>query len=141
MNESVLDRLDLPSIASSDALLVFWLTNRKGIEEEMEERLENWDMEVIGHWKWLKVTMEGVPVGEFDNEKHKVPFESLILARRKGKKEGKSQLPAKFVFARLENEIQNKINKKIWKIIFFRNNSLKKTFIVKNFFFSFKFQI
>ncbi|CAI2346127.1 unnamed protein product [Caenorhabditis sp. 36 PRJEB53466] len=100
MNEQVLERLDPSKFAAPEALLVFWVTNRRGIEEEMEKRIEKWDMEVIATWKWLKVTTQGDPVYNFENPSHKVPFENVMFAMRKGaERPSKFALPEKFVFA------------------------------------------
>uniref|UniRef100_A0A8R1E888 Methyltransferase n=1 Tax=Caenorhabditis japonica TaxID=281687 RepID=A0A8R1E888_CAEJA len=84
MNDEILNQLDLPSIATRDALIAFWLTNRSGLEQEMEQRFAEWGMQVIGNWKWLKLTTQGEPVYDFDNATHKVPFESLMFAVKKG---------------------------------------------------------
>lgn len=99
MDEEVLDCLDIPVILTHDALIAFWITNRIGIEEEMIERFDKWGMEVVATWKLLKITTQGDPVYDFDNQKHKVPFESLMLAKKKDSMR-KFELPENFVFAR-----------------------------------------
>ncbi|EGT56249.1 hypothetical protein CAEBREN_22992 [Caenorhabditis brenneri] len=99
MNEDVIDSLNISDLTSDDALIAFWITNRKGIEEEMKSRFEKWNMEVIATWNWLKMTTQGQPVYDFDNEKHKVPFEKVLIAKKKTS--GKEfNLPQEFVFAR-----------------------------------------
>uniref|UniRef100_A0A1I7UU84 Methyltransferase-like protein 2 n=1 Tax=Caenorhabditis tropicalis TaxID=1561998 RepID=A0A1I7UU84_9PELO len=106
MNENVLDTLDIPKFTTDDALIVFWITNRKGILKEMKERFETWNLELIATWTWLKMTTQGETVYDFDNEKHKVPFEFVIFGKKK-ESETEFNLPEKFVFASVPMSIHS----------------------------------
>ncbi|ULU06820.1 hypothetical protein L3Y34_018545 [Caenorhabditis briggsae] len=98
MNEQVIDNLDITSITTNDALIVFWITNRKWVEEEMKERFKSWNMEVIATWKWLKITTQGEPVYDLDKEKHKLPYESIVFAKKRSSRR-EFNIYEKFVFA------------------------------------------
>ncbi|EFO91322.1 hypothetical protein CRE_11815 [Caenorhabditis remanei] len=98
MDEQVLNNLHLPSFTTDDSLIIFWITNRKGVENEMNERFKQWDMEPIATWKWLKVTKEGEPVYDFDNIRHKVPYETVVFAKKRKSSE-KFDLPDKLIIA------------------------------------------
>ncbi|CAI5442202.1 unnamed protein product [Caenorhabditis angaria] len=80
MNEDVLEDLELDQMITDDCLVGFWITNRIGLREELEEHLKKWNLEIIGEWKWLKVTRSGIPVYDFSKSKHKLPYEDIIFA-------------------------------------------------------------
>uniref|UniRef100_A0A1I7XTT2 Methyltransferase-like protein 4 n=1 Tax=Heterorhabditis bacteriophora TaxID=37862 RepID=A0A1I7XTT2_HETBA len=80
MNDSILKQITIDSL-SPRGLVAIWITNRKGIAEEVAIHLKRWNLKRLVVWHWLKVTKEGEPVCEF-HLSHKVPFESLILAVR-----------------------------------------------------------
>ncbi|KIH55394.1 MT-A70 protein [Ancylostoma duodenale] len=79
-SDSALSGIDLDCL-EADGLLAIWITNRKGIDQELEVHLRRWNLKRLATFYWLKVTREGDPVCPF-NGSHKLPYEKLVFASR-----------------------------------------------------------
>ncbi|XGW08630.1 hypothetical protein V3C99_011171 [Haemonchus contortus] len=76
--ESPLDSVDLNCLAPT-GLVAIWITNKKGIEGELDAFFRQWKLTRLATFIWLKVTLEGDPVCSF-NGGHKLPYERLVFA-------------------------------------------------------------
>ncbi|KHJ88704.1 MT-A70 protein [Oesophagostomum dentatum] len=79
-NDSALSGLDMDCL-TADGLVAVWITNRKGIDNDLTSHLKRWGLIRLVEFIWLKVTKEGDPVCPF-NANHKLPYEKLVLASR-----------------------------------------------------------
>ncbi|RCN50868.1 MT-A70 protein [Ancylostoma caninum] len=77
-SDSALSAIDLDCL-DADGLLAVWITNRKGINQDLEVHLKRWNLKRLATFFWLKVTREGDPVCPFKGS-HKLPYEKLVLA-------------------------------------------------------------
>ncbi|KAL8372068.1 hypothetical protein RB595_001726 [Gaeumannomyces hyphopodioides] len=66
-----------------DGLVAVWVTNKPAFTEVLTSLLDEWGLELVGEWAWLKVTSQGEPVFPVESEFRK-PWEPLLVARRKG---------------------------------------------------------
>lgn len=91
---SQMKRLPIPLLASSDCLIVTWVTNRPShLRFVRDELYPHWGVEVVAEWFWVKITTSGQFVFPLDSE-HKKPYEVLVLGRISStvdKSEGSSQ--------------------------------------------------
>ncbi|CAJ0606764.1 unnamed protein product [Cylicocyclus nassatus] len=78
--DSALNGLNMDCLAPN-GLVAIWITNRKGIEKDVESYLKRWNLEKLATFFWLKVTIEGEPVCPFNGD-HKLPYEKLVIASR-----------------------------------------------------------
>uniref|UniRef100_A0A8C6TYB0 Methyltransferase like 4 n=1 Tax=Neogobius melanostomus TaxID=47308 RepID=A0A8C6TYB0_9GOBI len=78
---SQLKKLPIPLLASSDCLVVTWVTNRPShLRFVRDDLYPHWGVEVITEWFWVKVTTSGQFVFPLDSE-HKKPYEVMVLGR------------------------------------------------------------
>ncbi|XP_053268635.1 N(6)-adenine-specific methyltransferase METTL4 [Pleuronectes platessa] len=78
---SQLKRLPIPLLASTNCLVVTWVTNRPShLRFVREELYPHWGLEVVAQWLWVKVTTSGQFVFPLDSP-HKKPYEVLVLGR------------------------------------------------------------
>lgn len=93
---SQLKQLPVPLLASSNCLVVTWVTNRPShLRFVRDELYPHWGLEVVAEWFWVKVTTAGQFVFPLDSE-HKKPYEVLVIGRclsSTSKSEGSSDLP------------------------------------------------
>ncbi|XP_034562735.1 N(6)-adenine-specific methyltransferase METTL4 [Notolabrus celidotus] len=76
-----LKRLPVPLLASSNSLVVTWVTNRPShLRFVRDELYPHWGVEVVAEWFWVKVTTSGQFVFPLDSH-HKKPYEVLVLGR------------------------------------------------------------
>ncbi|CAJ1082503.1 N(6)-adenine-specific methyltransferase METTL4 [Xyrichtys novacula] len=76
-----LKRLPIPNLASSDCLVVTWVTNRPShLRFVRDELYPHWGVKVVAEWFWVKVTTSGDFVFPLDSH-HKKPYEVLVLGR------------------------------------------------------------
>ena len=61
-------------------LVACWLTNNARVRTAALKLFEDWDLELIEEWAWLKTTVHGEPVCDIDSVTRK-PYEILLLAR------------------------------------------------------------
>ncbi|KAL8285631.1 hypothetical protein RB597_002614 [Gaeumannomyces tritici] len=66
-----------------DGLVAVWVTNKPAFAEVLASLLDEWGLELVGEWAWLKVTSRGEPVFPVESEFRK-PWEPLLVARRRG---------------------------------------------------------
>ncbi|XP_018549174.1 N(6)-adenine-specific methyltransferase METTL4 isoform X2 [Lates calcarifer] len=78
---SQLKRLPIPLLASTNCLVVTWVTNRPShLRFVRDELYPHWGIEVLAEWFWVKVTTSGQFVFPLDSP-HKKPYEVLVLGR------------------------------------------------------------
>lgn len=78
---SQLKKLPIPILASSECLVVTWVTNRLShLRFVQDELYPHWGVEVVAEWFWVKVTTSGQFVFPLDSD-HKKPYEVLVLGR------------------------------------------------------------
>lgn len=78
---SQLKKLPISLLASSDCLVVTWVTNRPShLRFVRDELYPHWGVEVVAEWFWVKVTTTGQFVFPLDSE-HKKPYEVMVLGR------------------------------------------------------------
>ncbi|XP_039983132.1 N(6)-adenine-specific methyltransferase METTL4 [Xiphias gladius] len=78
---SQLKRLPIPLLASTNCLVVTWVTNRPShLRFVRDELYPHWGIEVVAEWFWVKVTTSGQFVFPLDSQ-HKKPYEVLVLGR------------------------------------------------------------
>nr|XP_019943107.1 PREDICTED: methyltransferase-like protein 4 [Paralichthys olivaceus] len=78
---SQLKRLPIPLLASTNCLVVTWVTNRPShLRFVRDELYPHWGIEVVAEWFWVKVTTSGQFVFPLDSA-HKKPYEVLVLGR------------------------------------------------------------
>ncbi|XP_072307103.1 N(6)-adenine-specific methyltransferase METTL4 [Eucyclogobius newberryi] len=78
---SQLKKLPIPLLASSNCLVVTWVTNRPShLRFVRDDLYPHWGVEVVAEWLWVKVTTSGQFVFPLDSE-HKKPYEVLVLGR------------------------------------------------------------
>lgn len=81
----LLSMIPLRNKLSKDALVGIWLTNKPAFREMVLDwggLFDEWDLEFVEEWIWLKVTKDGKPVCALEST-WKKPYEVLLLARRK----------------------------------------------------------
>lgn len=71
----------LGSHMAPKALIACWITNKASSREAALAAFEDWDVEVIEEWIWLKTTIKGEPVHGINGIWRK-PFEVLLLGRK-----------------------------------------------------------
>lgn len=59
-----------------------WITNKASVRHTALEWFEDWDIEVIEEWAWLKVTTNGTPVTEINGLWRK-PYEILLVGKKR----------------------------------------------------------
>ena len=68
-----------PHIAPG-SLVACWITNRPSVRNAVMKAFENWNVDLIEEWVWLKTTVHGEPVLDLDGLWRK-PYEILLLGR------------------------------------------------------------
>ncbi|PMD53287.1 MT-A70-domain-containing protein [Hyaloscypha bicolor E] len=81
---SLLLSLPLTNNLTDDALVGVWVTNKPTFREMvLGERglFEEWGVQLVEEWMWLKVTSTGEPISELSSMWRK-PYEILLVGRR-----------------------------------------------------------
>lgn len=79
--------IPVPAHLKGDGLVAVWITNKPRIVDLLSAPggiLEEWGLEVVAEWTWLKVTASGEPMVHLDSAWRK-PWEKLLVARRVGR--------------------------------------------------------
>ncbi|KAK3954614.1 MT-A70-domain-containing protein [Pseudoneurospora amorphoporcata] len=82
----VLSQIPVASHLSEDGLVAVWVTNSARAAELLtcpQGIFDEWGVEPVGEWIWLKVTTGGEPIVSLDSAWRK-PWERLLLARKRG---------------------------------------------------------
>ncbi|EAA33305.2 MT-A70-domain-containing protein [Neurospora crassa] len=82
----LLSQIPVASHLSEDGLVAVWVTNSARAAELLtcpKGIFDEWQVELIGEWIWLKVTTGGEPIVSLDCAWRK-PWERLLLARKRG---------------------------------------------------------
>ncbi|ETS82715.1 hypothetical protein PFICI_04591 [Pestalotiopsis fici W106-1] len=97
------DLLSLIPIASHlklEGIVAVWVTNKPAVIDLLKSPgglFDQWNVEPIGEWIWVKVTSNGEPIVDFGSTWRK-PWERLLFAKRRGSSQ-KLQPERKVVFA------------------------------------------
>jgi N6-adenosine-specific RNA methylase IME4 len=81
---SLLSSLPFTNNLTDDALVGVWVTNKPAFREMvLGERglFEEWGIQLVEEWIWLKVTSSGEPISELSSMWRK-PYEILLVGRR-----------------------------------------------------------
>ena len=62
-------------------LVACWITNKVGVRVAALEVFENWGVQIIEEWAWLKITAHGEPVTKIDGLWRK-PYEILLVGKK-----------------------------------------------------------
>ncbi|KAK2859595.1 hypothetical protein Q5P01_004215 [Channa striata] len=90
-----LKRLPIPVLASSNCLVVTWVTNRPShLRFVRDELYPHWGVEFVAEWFWVKVTTSGQFVFPLDSP-HKKPYEVLVLGRYRPSADSTPRSPEK----------------------------------------------
>lgn len=71
-----------------DGILAVWITNKASVLALVtgpDGLLDEWGLELVDEWVWLKVTTAGEPIIDLESSWRR-PFERLLIARRRGSK-------------------------------------------------------
>ena len=81
-NDDIFDKLsNVSEIIDDNSLVIIWCTNSTKNLASIEKWLEKWNLVKKSTWYWLKVTISGEPVTNW-NHAHKHPYEPIIIAAR-----------------------------------------------------------
>lgn len=84
--KDLLSQIPVASHLSEDGLVAVWVTNSARAAELLtcpKGIFDEWQVELVGEWIWLKVTTGGEPIVSLDSAWRK-PWERLLLARKRG---------------------------------------------------------
>lgn len=84
--KDLLSQIPVASHLSEDGLVAVWVTNSARAGELLtcpKGIFDEWQVELVGEWIWLKVTTGGEPIVSLDSAWRK-PWERLFLARKRG---------------------------------------------------------
>lgn len=82
----LLSTIPLAGRLKADSIVAVWVTNKPAVIDLLKSfggLFDQWDVEPIGEWIWVKVTSKGEPVVDIESTWRK-PWERLLFARRKG---------------------------------------------------------
>lgn len=63
------------------ALVGCWITNKPNVRDAAVEAFEDWGVDIIEEWAWLKTTVHGVPMSPIGGLWRK-PYEVLLVGRK-----------------------------------------------------------
>ncbi|KAK3400170.1 MT-A70-domain-containing protein [Sordaria brevicollis] len=81
----LLSQIPVASHLSEDGLVAVWVTNSARAADTLtgpKGIFDEWQVELVGEWIWLKVTTNGEPIVSLDSAWRK-PWERLLLARKR----------------------------------------------------------
>ena len=84
--KDLLSQIPVASHLSEDGLVAVWVTNSARAAELLtcpKGIFDEWQVDLVGEWIWLKVTTGGEPIVSLDSAWRK-PWERLLLARKRG---------------------------------------------------------
>lgn len=67
-----------------EGLVACWVTSKASTRDAALEAFDNWNVQLIEVWAWLKTTVYGVPVTEIEGL-WRMPYELLLVGRRDNK--------------------------------------------------------
>ncbi|KAF3020597.1 hypothetical protein E8E14_010355 [Neopestalotiopsis sp. 37M] len=83
-----------------EGIVAIWVTNKPAVMDLLKSPgglFDQWNVEFISEWIWVKVTSKGEPIVDFESTWRK-PWERLLFAKRKGSSR-KLQPQRKVIFA------------------------------------------
>ncbi|KRZ97459.1 Succinate dehydrogenase [ubiquinone] iron-sulfur subunit, mitochondrial [Trichinella sp. T8] len=104
IDESELCKLTIDSLLSDNGIVVLWMTNNDRLLKFAKNVLLNqWNLQFIGLWHWLKVvTRYGEFVRPFWHD-YKLPFENILLATKN--KNSSFDIPVKRILVAVPNAV------------------------------------
>jgi len=82
----ILSLVPVASHLSPGGLVAVWVTNSYKSADLLTSRggiFDEWQVDLVGEWMWLKVTSNGEPIVDLHSAWRK-PWERLLIARRRG---------------------------------------------------------
>jgi len=77
-----LKKICMNELLSNDGIVVIWVTNKQKYIEFVKNILfPHWNLKIIAHWHWIKLTVSGDYVFPMEST-HKKPYEALLIAKR-----------------------------------------------------------
>ncbi|KAI1334842.1 MT-A70-domain-containing protein [Xylariaceae sp. FL0016] len=83
--KALLSQIPIASHLAPDGLVAVWITNKATVAELLTCQggmFEQWGLEFVAEWIWLKITSNGDPVVDLESQWRK-PWEKILIARRK----------------------------------------------------------
>ena len=83
--QELLSSLPLQTNLDENGLVAVWITNKKTLKEMILGKgglFEQWDVELVEEWIWLKITASGEPICALDSVWRK-PYEILLIGRKR----------------------------------------------------------
>ncbi|XP_059352955.1 N(6)-adenine-specific methyltransferase METTL4-like [Daphnia carinata] len=94
MDNDILATLPIADLCTEGALVAIWCTNSKThLDYLTSTLLPLWKLTYIATWFWIKVTVSGKFVCEWNGPSGKHPFERVILARKMHSVKGLTSVP------------------------------------------------
>lgn len=84
MIETLLSSIPIRSLLAPEGLVALWITNKPIFHNLIFEPggiFEQWGVELIEEWVWVKVTKDGEPMCELNGSWRK-PYEILLVGRK-----------------------------------------------------------
>lgn len=81
----LLQTIPLRDHLNEGALVGVWVTNRAAFKDALLESqglFDQWDVQLVEEWAWLKITSSGEPMSAIDGTWRK-PYEVLLLGKRR----------------------------------------------------------
>lgn len=94
--ESLLSSIPIQSLLALEGILGLWITNKPAFHNLILDPggiFEQWRVELIEEWVWVKITKDGEPMCDLNGSWRK-PYEILLVARKicdYGEKKGSSK--------------------------------------------------
>lgn len=83
---TLLSSIPLDDHLAEDGLVAVWVTNKVGFRDILLQEgglFDEWGIELVEEWVWLKVTVNGATICAIDSMWRK-PYEILLVGRKKG---------------------------------------------------------
>lgn len=97
---NLLDLIPVAGHLKPEGIVAIWVTNKPAVMDLLKTPgglFDQWNVEFIGEWIWVKLTSKGEPIVDFKSTWRK-PWERLLFAKRKGSSR-KLQPQRKVIFA------------------------------------------
>ena len=96
----LLSSIPVASHLSPNGLVAIWVTNSAKAAELLTQPsrgiFDEWGIELVGEWTWLKVTSRGEPIVSLESGWRK-PWERLLIARKRGGSKKREPLSSKVI--------------------------------------------
>ncbi|KAI9790021.1 MAG: hypothetical protein M1816_005635 [Peltula sp. TS41687] len=87
----LLTSIQLEDHIAPEGYVGVWMTNKPAIRELIMTHLfEQWDLDLVEEWIWIKTTVHGEPITDLDSKWRK-PYEVMLLGKRRSGGEGSQE--------------------------------------------------